>query len=364
MKKLRLRKPFRILLCIIAIIIVVTCYYPIRSIYKLVKNDYSIGASISIYKKGLYDFAKSNPHSEIIEKYIDNKDFMIENLDYYLNIDYYERDNFIETVNKLKDNKYSESDVNLINAKLSPDFIDRLTHEYLYDIIKYLNVDYFKEENYERYVAYFNGNYKKTVLYVNMDLDKEFYKDPNMIDAFSLTMLVNKYNGLKENFTVPDLVQVDEDCAGGESYLAREAKEAYERMFYAAKEEGFDIAINSSYRDLKTQQEVWDTYLKLYGLSYNEKYVTRPGFSEHQTGLGVDIRSRNNNIFKNSKEYKWMLDNSYKYGFIHRYPESKVNITGISSEAWHFRYVGVEVATYIYENNLSLEEYHAMVLDK
>jgi D-alanyl-D-alanine carboxypeptidase len=83
---------------------------------------------------------------------------------------------------------------------------------------------------------------------------------------------------------------------------------------------------------------------------YIGQSVAIPGTSEHQTGLGVDI-------IGSRKMYDWLEENSWKYGFILRYPDDKIDITGIIYEPWHFRYVGVEAATYIMENNLTLEEY-------
>ena len=95
-----------------------------------------------------------------------------------------------------------------------------------------------------------------------------------------------------------------------------------------------------------------------------DKYTARPGYSEHQTGLAIDVKDGSGQyaFFKNSDEYKWMKDNAHKYGFILRYPEGKEHITGFSFEAWHYRYVGVDVATFIYENDLTFDEYHMMYI--
>ena len=87
-------------------------------------------------------------------------------------------------------------------------------------------------------------------------------------------------------------------------------------------------------------------------------------FSEHQTGLAFDIGSRNSNVFVNSKEYLWMLDNAYKYGFILRFPKKYEAITGFRNEPWHFRYVGTKISKYIWEKDITLEEYYALFLDK
>ena len=112
------------------------------------------------------------------------------------------------------------------------------------------------------------------------------------------------------------------------------------------------------------QIEVEKLYLRDYGQSYVDKFVAKPGYSEHQTGLALDIGSRKSNIFLSSREYQWMQENAYKYGFIYRFSKKYENITGFRSEAWHYRYVGKKIAKYIYENDITLEEYYAMFLDK
>lgn len=364
-KRLRLRTPFRIILSVIAIILIVTLYFPIRNIINLTSLNYSFFSSIEIYKADLYNIVIDREYSDTLNNIIANEEFDVENLDSYMELEYHDDDAFLSNVNHLLALKYSTEDINLINETVSDEFIDVLLKEYVYDIKEYLEVDYFKEENFERYKAYFNGSYEKTVLYVNIGLDKEYYTDTGETSDFSVTMIVNKYHGVSDDFVVPNLTQISLDCSvDDENYLTKEAADAFEKMCLAAREEGYDILANSTYRSIDDQQKTWDKYLKLYGQSYNDRFVTLPGYSEHHTGLAVDVKSAHSSIFKKSKEYTWMTENSYKYGFIHRYQESKVDITGIASEAWHFRYVGVEAATYIYEHNLSFEEYYAMFLDK
>ena len=104
--------------------------------------------------------------------------------------------------------------------------------------------------------------------------------------------------------------------------------------------------------------------LSKYGDDYVNRFVAKPGFSEHQTGLSFDIGSTSSNVFANSKEYKWMLDNAYKYGFILRFTKKYESITQFRNEPWHYRYVGKDIAKYIHEHNISFEEYYAMFLDK
>ena len=363
-KELRLRLPFRILIVFLGVLVVVTSYYPIRSIYKLHNHKYSLDTSIDMYKDGIYSYVIDKEYSETLDKIYGEEGYNPDRIDDYMSIKYYDRDNFLNNINKLLDLGYKIDEINNIYAKTSDKFIEKLTSKYIYDIGKYLAIDYFKEENYDRYIEYFNGSYQKTVLHVNIGLDKDYYQDPNNVDKFSITMLVNKYNKLDKDFVPDDLVLIDSNYSDEEIYLNKQAADAFLEMCVAAEKEGLHMKANSGYRDYATQEKLYNYYLKLYGKSYNDKFVTLPGFSEHQTGLGVDIKSTSSKIFKNSKEYKWVLKNSYKYGFIHRFPESKVNITGIHSESWHFRYVGVETATKVYQQGLSYEEYYAMYLDK
>ncbi len=363
-KDLKLRLPFRILIVVIGVILVVSIYYPVRSICKLHSHNYSISNSIEMYKDGMYEYLMDREYSETVDKTYHDKDFNKEYIDSYMKIKYHDSGSFLDNINRMLKAEYSIDEINLIYSKVSDKFINEIADKRVYDLIKYLEIDNFKEDNYERYVKYFNGNYKKTVLYVNISLDKNDYEDPVITDKFSITMLVNKHHGVSKEFIVPDLVDIDSEYSDGENKMNKEAADAFVSMAKDAKKEGYKILANSSYRDYERQESLYNYYLKLYGEAYNKKYVTKPGFSEHETGLSVDIKSKSSAIFANSKEYKWVLKNGYKYGFIHRYPKSKIDITGISSESWHFRYVGKDIAKYVYENGLSYEEYYAMFIDK
>ena len=136
-------------------------------------------------------------------------------------------------------------------------------------------------------------------------------------------------------------------------------------MSGAASKEGLGLVINSCYRSYQDQIDIQELYRKTYGDSYVEKYVAKPGYSEHQTGLAFDIGSRSVNVFANSKEYVWMQEHAHEYGFIYRYQKKYESITGFRSESWHYRYVGKEIASYIHEHHdMPFEEYWAMFLDK
>ena len=119
--------------------------------------------------------------------------------------------------------------------------------------------------------------------------------------------------------------------------------------------------ISSAWRSYEYQQNLWDETVEDYGEDYAESYVARPGYSEHHTGLAVDLGifydDGSYGQFTDSRNAEWMAANCFKYGFIRRYAEDKIDITGISNEAWHFRYVGIPHAAYMYQNNLCLEEY-------
>ena len=129
------------------------------------------------------------------------------------------------------------------------------------------------------------------------------------------------------------------------------------------------INVISGYRSIETQQEIYKQKAKLYGRLYAKSHVQSPGFSEHHTGLCVDVSIFNaedgsSEDFDGKGEYKWFSKNSWKYGFVLRYPEEKEKITDIAHEPWHFRFVGVPHAYYMTQNNLCLEEYAELLQSK
>lgn len=190
--------------------------------------------------------------------------------------------------------------------------------------------------------------------------DKEFYKNiKDVKDPDSYIVLVNKNNKLSEDYKPKDLESISLKYAYEYKYLRHEAKEAFEKLSYDASLSGYRIIAVSAYRDYNYQDELFNYYVNEKGLEYALNCSAKSGHSEHQTGLAVDVEGSNFDYdnFINSKEFTWMNKNAYKYGFIVRYPKDKENITGFKYEPWHYRYVGKEVAKYIYENNITLEEY-------
>lgn len=139
-----------------------------------------------------------------------------------------------------------------------------------------------------------------------------------------------------------------------------------QQMFDDCRAAGLKIMVNSGYRSYEDQKSILVNRYNRYknqGMTTEEaqaealKWVAYPGYSEHHTGLAVDIISSNTEVCSNDRTWAWLKENCAKYGFIWRYPGAKTEITGISNEEWHFRFVGVEAATYIMENGICFEEY-------
>ena len=144
----------------------------------------------------------------------------------------------------------------------------------------------------------------------------------------------------------------------GNGSLNKEATKYFRKMVDDAKKGDIKLWSVSAYRSYTTQRNIYNRYVKKDGVKKADTYSARPGHSEHSTGLAVDINTASSSRhFENTKEYKWLKENSYKYGFIERYLKGKEFITGYKYEPWHFRYFGEEVATKLYELNITYEEY-------
>ena len=133
-------------------------------------------------------------------------------------------------------------------------------------------------------------------------------------------------------------------------------------MYKAAKQEGLELVVNSAYRSYQTQVETMADFVARYNTQYANEYVAQPGASEHQTGLGVDLTSQSvvegkRITFGDTEEYRWVIKNCARFGFIIRFEDGTDGITGIAHEPWHLRYVGEDVAKEIQENGWTFEEY-------
>ena len=186
------------------------------------------------------------------------------------------------------------------------------------------------------------------------------------LDITTSTFLINKEYPISKEY-VPTLVEpaVNHRSPSGshKRCMRPEAAKALEEMFAAAKKEGHELWVKTAYRSYKDQYNTYTWTLKNVGEEETIYYHAIPGTSEHQTGLAVDIvceasEYKNEPGFESTKEYIWLKENCYKYGFTLRYLEGKEAITGYLYEPWHYRYVGVELATYLMKHSLTLEEYY------
>lgn len=202
------------------------------------------------------------------------------------------------------------------------------------------------------------------LIFYTKDIDlfgNNYYKNIKTITEPDIYLvLVNKEYKLPENYVPSKLELISNEFANENKYLREDAKVAFENLSKDAKELGYRIIAVSTYRDYEYQNKLYNMYVEEKGIDYADKCSARPGHSEHQTGLAVDVEGSNYDYdeFENSKEFVWMKENAYKYGFILRYPKGKEKITGFKYEPWHYRYVGKDVAKTIHDENLTLEEYY------
>ena len=171
-------------------------------------------------------------------------------------------------------------------------------------------------------------------------------------------LLANRWNSIQDY--EPDLVEVDD----GDGMFDRRAADALMEFVEAARDQGLDAYLTSTYRSYESQTYLYDLKVEEYGEDEAKTVVAIPGTSEHQTGLAADITDEYYDTMNESLEqtdlFQWMSKHCQEYGFIVRFPKNKEDITGIIYEPWHFRYVGKEAAEYIVANDLCLEEFVAM----
>lgn len=190
------------------------------------------------------------------------------------------------------------------------------------------------------------------------------------LDPNSITVFVNKEYCLPKDFVPSDLVvpDIDFDISGfsERKQLRKEVAEAIEKLFAAALEEGYTLYGVSGYRSYSRQKEIFLNNIVKKGKSHTLKYSAAPGTSEHQTGLAMDVSAKSVRFklvtaFANCPEGKWLAAHAHEYGFIIRYPADRTEITGYAYEPWHIRYVGKNLAAYLYANDLTLDEYYNYV---
>lgn len=185
-------------------------------------------------------------------------------------------------------------------------------------------------------------------------------KEPERLDV-----LVNKDNWLSKEYEGYDLIRPKveflPDTLESAKLMRYEAAKALEKLFFRAKRSGIKLYAVSGFRSFKRQREIFKSNYEKDGEKAS-RYSARPGQSEHQTGLAMDVTCSEVNYelcesFENTDAYKWLKGNLHNFGFILRYPKGKESITGYVFEPWHLRYVGKELANRLYEKSITMEEY-------
>lgn len=289
------------------------------------------------------------PYQEALSDLLQHQSFKPENLSTYLDciadLDHYRLDAVVYLVNNHIDQPYSD----LLAALIAQ--------------------PYFLPQRLERYLAYDPSKPPATIIQeVNCNLDRPYYEDPGLVDtARGDLLLVNKYYKFEPDYKPDDLVEIDDRYDNDTGDLIRpEVNEAFVQMAEAAAKEGLSLRNNSAYRSYTTQQQLYNRYRNNNGINYAEEFAARAGFSEHQAGLALDIGVPVGKVvgdFEQTAEFAWLAQNAWRFGFILRYPKEKEHLTGYHYEPWHYRYVGTEVAEYIYTQNLTFEEYYAVFIE-
>lgn len=339
------KKSFGLLLLVMVLVALFGYFYYIGTDkYKLKKIGYS------------------DSEIEIIENKLDNIDVIFDNeyltyLILFLNDSNFNASNLKNYLDMYQDGRSVSDIIYLVNNNISYPYSDKL--------INIIHEEYFIFDNLDRYMSYSKEEDTNIIVRdVNSNLDYEFYSNIEPTDLSKDTLLiVNKYYNLEKDYYYGELVDMSlEYSVKSGQKLSSVAYEAFKTLVKAGEKDGVHVRNLSAYRSYATQLGLYNNYKSSNGLVWADKWSARAGHSEHQTGLALDVCSKGSwtfDKFQNSKEFTWMKENAYKYGFILRYPEGKTNITGYGYEPWHYRYVGVDAATYIYEHDITYEEYYA-----
>ena len=196
------------------------------------------------------------------------------------------------------------------------------------------------------------------IVYVSINI-KAYYQN-----KLYLT-LVNKNHKLPDDWLDKIELVETQNSLGTTFQVEKATLQHFEALRERLLKENIDIELDSTYRSVKAQEEIWKEFEEKYGREYCENYVAVPGYSEHHTGLAVDVLlikdgrviDDNDEMIAEKEIFAKIHSKLADYGFILRYKEGKEKITGYSYEPWHFRYVGIEVAKDIAKKNIALEEY-------
>lgn len=259
---------------------------------------------------------------------------------------------------KLLDLGYTKSDAEEISKNLDKTIIDKIDKKYD-NLALYSKVKYFHIENIDRYNSYKakneNLSIEEIIINVGASLDYDYYTHTREVtDPYDTLVLVNKYHILPSGIEPKNLVNIE-----GQR-MEKVAADAMSKMVKDMRSDGLSIILQSGYRSEELQTTIYNRNVQNRGQERADKYSARPNSSEHQTGLAMDLSTDGTleETFENTPQFKWLNENAHKYGFIMRYPKDKVYMTGYEYEPWHYRYVGVEIASLIKAENITYEEYY------
>ena len=239
-----------------------------------------------------------------------------------------------------------------------------LDKEYDSILIKFYKEKYFRKDKLEDYLEYHNSNKDlssgEVITKINTHTNIEPYEKIFDTDiSKNELMLVNKYYKLSEDYK-PEVELISSQYAYSGKYASKTIIESIQNLIDAAKEDNIKLIVAAGYRSYEDQEDIYEGYKINNGIREADEVVSRPGHSDYQTGLAVDIEPYAKYIenVSESEEYQWLQNNMYNFGFIQRFPEGKEDITGFKYSAWHLRYVGIDAALYIHDNNITFEEYY------
>lgn len=356
MKKYIFLKLFILLFVLLLITFKITSYF-----YQEENIVYSSKA-VSIMKKyDIYEKIDKQKYSKTLDVALENNNFLEEYATKYQEIEYIEKDNFINNINNLLELDYTTDEINKIFKYLNNENLTKVLQTKKLDLKNYYTITNFEVDKIDRYESYKNENncsLEEAVLKVNIGLDHDFYTQiQTSTNTNEYTVLVNKYNSIGE-YEPTDLKSLSYDS---KYQLRAKAADAFEELVAAALLENIKIRPYSAYRSYTYQKGLYDKYVLRDGQIEADTYSARPGHSEHQTGLAVDVWSTGYNYIKET-DAKWLKDNACKYGFIVRYTKENMDITGYIDEPWHLRYLGIDIATDVVEKNLTYDEYYDLYI--
>lgn len=238
-----------------------------------------------------------------------------------------------------------------------------------------IELPFYRIANTQRYLDYLalhsDLTMEDVVVHVNIGIDQPFFTNVDVIaDTSDRTMLINKYHSLPENYAPEELIVTSSPCTIGfhyscstndPQYVEKVAGEHFKELVEAGAQVGIKVNSIASYRTYDYQRGLYNYNYNTYGQEHADLYYARPGQSEHNSGLAIDVtlNDMNYNEIEIGPDYPWLLENMAEFGFILRYPEDKIHLTGYGYESWHLRYVGKETAQEIMNNGWCLEEYYA-----